>query len=55
MEEFNKWNEIKKKISDSVIKIDRFPKEGEVWMSCYGKNIGFVNKTEVEKIFLDQF
>ncbi len=43
MNDFDIWNELKKKI-DADIKIiepDRFPKEGEVWMSSVGKNIGF--------------
>ncbi len=40
MDEFDTWNEIKKNI-DTDIPIDRFPKEGEVWMSKLGKNIGY--------------
>ena len=43
IKDFDNWNELKKKI-DADIKIiepDRFPKEGEVWMSALGKNIGF--------------
>ena len=43
LNDFDKWNELKKKI-DADVKIitpDRFPKEGEVWMSATGKNIGF--------------
>lgn len=39
--EFDKWNELKKKIDALVVEPDRFPKEGEVWMSSTGKNIGF--------------
>jgi len=43
LKDFDKWNELKKKIdSDTkIIEPDRFPKEGEVWMSATGKNIGF--------------
>src|SRR3989339_328098 len=39
--DFDKWNELKKKIDAEIIKLNRFPKEGEVWMSAIGKNIGF--------------
>jgi mRNA-degrading endonuclease toxin of MazEF toxin-antitoxin module len=41
--EFDKWNELKKKINANILIIepDRFPKEGEVWMSAIGKNIGY--------------
>ncbi len=39
--DFDKWNEIKKKIHQEENIPDRFPKEGEVWMSNLGKNIGF--------------
>ena len=41
MKGFDSWNELKKKIDIEVSKPDRFPKEGEVWMSNLGKNIGF--------------
>jgi mRNA interferase MazF len=41
MNDFDSWNEIKKNIDAQEVAIDRFPKEGEVWMSSYGKNIGF--------------
>jgi mRNA interferase MazF len=41
MNEFDSWNEIKKKIDQNLKEINRFPKEGEVWMSAFGKNIGF--------------
>lgn len=40
MNEFDSWNEIKKKVEESSNLLDRFPKEGEVWMSVIGKNIG---------------
>ena len=43
LKDFDIWNELKKKIDADVktIEPDRFPKEGEVWMSAVGKNIGF--------------
>ena len=41
MSDFDAWNEIKKQIDGVVAQPDRFPKEGEVWMSVLGKNIGF--------------
>ena len=41
--DFDKWNELKKKIDAdiTIIEPDRFPKEGQVWMSAVGKNIGY--------------
>lgn len=41
MNDFDSWNELKKKIDAENSEPDRFPKEGEVWMSSLGKNIGF--------------
>jgi mRNA interferase MazF len=41
MEDFDSWNELKKKITLEEGEPDRFPKEGEVWMSTVGKNVGF--------------
>ncbi|MEK7091480.1 MAG: type II toxin-antitoxin system PemK/MazF family toxin [Patescibacteria group bacterium] len=41
MKDFNDWNELKKKIETESDKPDKFPKEGEVWMSSLGRNIGF--------------
>jgi mRNA interferase MazF len=41
MEDFNSWNELKKKIEADISSPDKFPKEGEVWMSNVGRNIGF--------------
>jgi len=41
MNDFDNWNELKKKIDVEKNEPDRFPKEGEVWMSSLGKNIGF--------------
>ena len=39
--DFDSWNELKKKIDSGAVGPDRFPKEGEIWMSAVGKNIGF--------------
>src|SRR3989344_2739232 len=39
--EYDVWNELKKKIQSDISEPDYFPKEGEVWMSSLGKNIGF--------------
>lgn len=41
MKDFDSWNELKKKIDVEENTPDRFPKEGEVWMSSLGKNIGY--------------
>lgn len=41
MKDFDSWNEIKKSIDAERGGPDRFPKEGEIWMSNLGKNIGF--------------
>jgi len=41
MEDFDKWNEVKKGIEADNNDPDKFPKEGEVWMSTLGKNLGF--------------
>jgi mRNA interferase MazF len=41
MKDFDSWNELKKKIDAEENIPDRFPKEGEVWMSSLGKNIGY--------------
>lgn len=40
MQDFDSWNEIKKKI-ETEGEPNKFPKEGEVWMSSLGRNIGF--------------
>src|SRR3990167_10916479 len=39
--EYDSWNELKKKIQSDINEPDYFPKEGEVWMSSLGRNIGF--------------
>lgn len=41
MNNFDSWNELKKKIDSDKSKSNCFPKEGEVWMSILGKNVGF--------------
>jgi mRNA interferase MazF len=41
MHDFDQWNEIKKKIEASENKPKKYPKEGEVWMSNVGRNVGF--------------
>ena len=41
MKDFNRWNELKKKIDAINGILDNFPKEGEVWMSDVGLNIGY--------------
>ena len=38
---FDHWNKIKKTIDSRVNALGIFPKEGEVWISIIGKNIGF--------------
>jgi mRNA interferase MazF len=40
-ESFNKWNSLKKKIESNSGAINLFPKEGEIWMTMLGKNIGY--------------
>lgn len=39
--DFDKWNELKKKIDAEINQPSYFPKAGEVWMCSVGKNIGF--------------
>ncbi len=41
LKEFDVWNSLKKKIQTDNNDINFFPKEGEVWMSAVGKNIGY--------------
>jgi len=41
MEDFDRWNELKKKIDTKRNMPNNFPKEGEVWMCDVGLNIGF--------------
>ncbi len=40
-EEFDSWNQLKKKIDEKDSVSEGFPKKGEVWMIALGKNIGF--------------
>ena len=39
--DFDKWNDLKKKIDGENNQPKSFPKSGEVWMCSVGKNIGF--------------
>lgn len=39
--DFDTWNSLKKSIHARNDKPTYFPKEGEVWMSSLGKNIGY--------------
>lgn len=39
--DFDSWNEIKKKIHVGGDSPPLFPKAGEVWMCSLGRNIGF--------------
>ncbi len=39
--DFDRWNEMKKLIKDSVDEFAGFPQEGEAWMCALGMNIGF--------------
>ena len=41
MKDFDQWNELKKKIEAEKNNPEKFPKEGEIWMSNVGRNIGF--------------
>ena len=41
LDQFDSWNIIKKKIDQENISVTKYPKEGEVWMSSVGKNIGY--------------
>ena len=39
--DFDSWYVLKKKVNMETVTPGYFPKEGEVWMSTIGKNIGF--------------
>lgn len=39
--DFDKWNNLKKTIDSNKDESQKFPKEGEIWMSNLGENIGF--------------
>ena len=41
MSDFDLWNELKKQLNFEDDHQNRFPKEGEVWVTILGKNIGF--------------
>lgn len=40
MNDFDHWN-TQKQVLESDTHVDRFPKVGEVWMSAFGRNLGF--------------
>jgi mRNA interferase MazF len=39
-DDFDRWNEIKKRLSHDAPLPPAFPKNGEVWMCTLGKNLG---------------
>ena len=39
--DFDVWNELKKQTDSDLTNPERYPHEGEVWMSSLGKNIGY--------------
>ncbi len=41
MKDFDQWNDLKKQIDSRDDEPNKFPKEGEVWMSNLGINIGY--------------
>lgn len=41
MTDFDLWNNIKKQLGKVNLPVDKFPKEGEVWMCHLGKNLGY--------------
>lgn len=41
MKDFDSWNGLKKNIEGEENDPNKYPKEGEVWMSSLGRNIGF--------------
>jgi mRNA interferase MazF len=38
--DFDRWNEIKKRLASNISPPPAFPKNGEVWMCTLGKNLG---------------
>ncbi len=38
---FSRWNILKQDFEHYYLQPEKFPKEREVWMSAFGKNIGF--------------
>jgi len=40
-EDFDTWNNIKKRLDSQNPVFENFPKKGEVWMVILGKNLGF--------------
>jgi mRNA interferase MazF len=41
MKKFDTWNKIKKVIDANNSAPNKYPMEGEIWMTAYGQNIGF--------------
>ena len=41
VDDFDAWNRLKKEIHSQSDRRQLFPKEGEVWMSAFGRNLGF--------------
>lgn len=41
MNEFDIWNDLKKKIESAEYVPNKFPEEGEVWITIFGKNVGY--------------
>lgn len=39
--DFDRWNELKKRLDGKIDTPQFFPKEGVVWMTVLGKNIGY--------------
>lgn len=52
MKDFDHCNELKKKIATEDNDPNKFPKEGEVWMSTLGRNIYFEQNGSGDNSFL---
>jgi hypothetical protein len=52
--DFNRWNYLKQNFEHYYSQPEKFPKEGEVWMSAFGKNID-LNKMAPGKSFQGLF
>ena len=40
-QDFDRWNDLKKRLDGKIDTPQFFPKEGVVWMTILGKNIGY--------------